>query len=70
VVFGSAFKADFKEKPSLLGYLLLGGIRYRHLSPHLKGGLISSFLFATLWPRWVTIGNLGAQYGFELQLLQ
>jgi hypothetical protein len=46
VVFGSAFKADLKEKPSLLSYLLLGGIGNWHLLS-LKEGLISSFLFSS-----------------------
>jgi hypothetical protein len=31
VVFGSAFKANLKEKPSLLSYLFLGGICNWHL---------------------------------------
>jgi hypothetical protein len=43
VVFGSAFKADLKEKPSLLSYLFFCGISNGHLLP-LKEGLISSFL--------------------------
>jgi hypothetical protein len=30
VVFGSAFEANLKEKPSLLGYLFFGGISDRH----------------------------------------
>ncbi len=44
VVFGSAFKADLKEKPSLLGYLFFSCISNWHLLS-LKVGLISSFLF-------------------------
>jgi hypothetical protein len=31
VIFGSAFKADLKKKPSLLGYLFFGCISNWHL---------------------------------------
>ena len=45
VVLGSTFEANFKEKPSLLGYLFFCGISNGHLLS-LKEGLISSFLLA------------------------
>jgi hypothetical protein len=45
VVFGSTFEANFKEKPSLLGYLFFGCISNWHLLSLKVKGMISSFLF-------------------------
>jgi hypothetical protein len=82
VVFGSAFKADLKEQPSLLGYLFFSCICSRH-SLSLKVRMISSFLFLRVqskitayrkapgYPKRSDLKVLDIEYGrWELLLAQ
>lgn len=82
MVLGSAFKADLKEKPSLLGYLFFSCICNRH-SLSLKVRMISSFLFLRVQSKiaayrkalgnlqWSDLRVLDIEYGrWELFLAQ